>query len=772
MPMGFNLTYIEPYWDSYFPNKALDVKDKELESIISGFVQYLDANPNAFILDSQTSALFKYPMLKQDQPIPQFFELLHDRPEFILNCLGLALCTEIQKRRGCTPESVLGYGKLRPKLLFHEPITHMKSLKSSMIGKLITIRGTVIRISPVRPLLVNATFECVKCKQTQTIPMVDGKYTTPSRCYRSNCRSKIFELSRNEDLDTKTIDWQQIRLQEKINDDRSDSGRVPKTIDAELTYDLVDTVVPGDVVNLTGVVKVAQSNEGKGRNMTNSMYILYIDANSINKASGDSSGSDGQQQQQVDGFDAAHAESMSKDDIHFTQKELQFVRTLFREPDIFKLLVHSLCPGIFGHEMVKAGLLLALFGGRNRALDTMGSDHGRVGSIRSDPHVLVVGDPGLGKSQMLMAAVNVAPRGVYVCGSSGTSSSGLTVTLVKESGSGDFALEAGALVLSDQGCCGIDEFDKITSDHSALLEAMEQQSVSIAKAGIVCSLPARCSVIAAANPVGGHYNKAKSVSENLKMDSALLSRFDLIFILLDKSDADMDLYLSNHVMAFTDSRFNCVHPDRNLAEGLSNDPMGSGGQEQSFAQRLAKKPGEELDPIPLALLRKYISYCRKYVQPRLTKEAAEIIQTFYLNLRRKHRRIDSTPITTRQIEAMVRMAEARARAELRDQVTERDAADIVELMQFSLYQTYEDEAGNLDFERSQMGTGSSKRQHVKKFVSYLQRVSEEMGEKIYTYQQLYDIALEIKLQVNNFGEFVDILNNQGYLIKRGPKKYQ
>lgn len=159
-----------------------------------------------------------------------------------------------------------------------------------------------------------------------------------------------------------------------------------------------------------------------------------------------------------------------------------------------------------------------------------------------------MGDPGLGKSQMLQAAANLAPRGVYVCGNT-TSTAGLTVSLSKETGSGDFALEAGALVLADQGCCCIDEFDKMGSQHNALLEAMEQQCVSLAKAGVVCSLPARTSILAAANPTGGHYNKAKTVSENLKMSSALLSRFDLVFILLDKPDEETDSILSEHVMA-------------------------------------------------------------------------------------------------------------------------------------------------------------------------------------------------------------------------------
>ena len=189
-----------------------------------------------------------------------------------------------------------------------------------------------------------------------------------------------------------------------------------------------------------------------------------------------------------------------------------------------------------------AGLSLALFGG----VQKWAADKDRI-AVRGDTHCLIVGDPGLGKSQMLQAVASISPRGVYVCGSYSTTS-GLTVTLLRE-GSGDNVLEAGALVLADQGCCCIDEFDKMGHEHQSLLEAMEQQSISIAKAGIICSLPARTSVIAAANPVGGHYNKAKTVAENLKLSPAVLSRFDLIFILIDRPDEALDKLLSEHVMA-------------------------------------------------------------------------------------------------------------------------------------------------------------------------------------------------------------------------------
>ncbi|XP_057636985.1 DNA helicase MCM8 isoform X2 [Chionomys nivalis] len=431
-------------------------------------------------------------------------------------------------------------------------------------------------------------------------------------------------------------------------------------------------------------------------------------------------------------------------------------------------LINSLCPIIFGHELVKAGLTLALFGGSQKYAD----DKNRI-PIRGDPHILIVGDPGLGKSQMLQAACNVAPRGVYVCGNT-TTSSGLTVTLSKDSSSGDFALEAGALVLGDQGICGIDEFDKMGNQHQALLEAMEQQSISLAKAGVVCSLPARTSIIAAANPVGGHYNKAKTVSENLKMGSALLSRFDLVFILLDTPNEQHDHLLSEHVIAIRAGKQKTIS-SATVARTLSQDSNTSVLEvvsEKPLSERLKVAPGEKIDPIPHQLLRKYVGYARQYVHPRLSIEAAQALQDFYLELRKQSQRMSSSPITTRQLESLIRLTEARARLELREEATKEDAEDIIEIMKHSMLGTYSDEFGNLDFERSQHGSGMSNRSTAKRFISALNSIAERTYNNIFQYHQLRQIAKELNIQVAVFENFIGSLNDQGYLLKKGPKIYQ
>uniref|UniRef100_A0A8C8G4X1 Minichromosome maintenance 8 n=1 Tax=Oncorhynchus tshawytscha TaxID=74940 RepID=A0A8C8G4X1_ONCTS len=417
-------------------------------------------------------------------------------------------------------------------------------------------------------------------------------------------------------------------------------------------------------------------------------------------------------------------------------------------------------------KKLKAGLSLALFGGSQKHAD----DKNRI-PIRGDPHILVVGDPGLGKSQMLQAVCNVAPRGIYVCGNT-TSTSGLTVTLSRDAGSGDYALEAGALVLGDQGLCCIDEFDKLGHQQQALLEAMEQQTISLAKAGLVCSLPARTSVIAAANPAGGHYNRAKTVSENLKMGSALLSRFDVVFLLLDVPDESHDRRLSEHVMAVRSGKGGAsgavvTRGDYHQSQSSLLEPS-----DTPLSDRLQACPGECVDPIPHSLLRKYVGYARRYVHPSLSTAAAQTLQDFYLSLRSHTHPVDSTPITTRQLESLIRLTEARAKLELRETATKSDAEDVVEIMKHSLADTFSDGSGGLDFERSVLGVGMSQRSAAKRFITALNTHAQRTHTMLYDLTQLRSLAKDLNIQVADFEGFISSLNEQGYLLKKGHRQYQ
>lgn len=543
-------------------------------------------------------------------------------------------------------------------------------------------------------------------------------------------------------------------MQEIIVDEQREGGRVPRTIECKLMYDLVDTCVPGDVVTVSGIVNVMNTQDNQFRtNKDKCMFLLYIAVNSIVNC-------------RENNFSKKYHDNLSLIGIDLNARDLSAINAIRNEDNLFRLFAASLCPTIYGHEMVKAGLVLGLVGGSQKFLN----DDNKI-PIRGDLHVLIVGDPGLGKSQMLQACANIAPRGIYVCGNT-TTTSGLTVTLTKEGADGEYALEAGALVLADQGCCCIDEFDKMNNQHYALLEAMEQQTISIAKGGMVCSLPARTSILAAANPVGGHYNKAKTVSENLRLGSALLSRFDLVFILLDKPNEELDNKLSKHVIALHSDKIENIQQKLSSQISFVSRLDCSIVGENSLSDRLKFQQGEICDPIPHQLLRKYVAYARRNIKPKLTPDAAKILQQFYLELRKNHQTSDSTPITTRQLESMIRLTEARARVELRDQCTKQDALDTVELMRYSMIDTYSDQFGLLHFQRSQHGSGMSSNSKAKKFISALTTISQQTSSSYFTIQQMKQVCKELNIQIQDFDNFLFSLNNQGFLLKKGPKLYQ
>ncbi|XP_056172327.1 probable DNA helicase MCM8 isoform X2 [Syzygium oleosum] len=508
---------------------------------------------------------------------------------------------------------------------------------------------------------------------------------------------------------------------------------------------------------------------GKSKSKNQGFYYLYLEAVSVRNSKSQSTTEDSR-----DTISDGRATELF-DSFSFTSRDLEFIVKFHEEysSDIFRQILQSICPSIYGHELVKAGITLALFGG----VQKHSMDQNKV-PVRGDIHVIIVGDPGLGKSQLLQAAAAVSPRGIYVCGNA-TTNAGLTVAVVKDAMTSDYAFEAGAMVLADRGLCCIDEFDKMSAEHQALLEAMEQQCVSIAKAGLVASLSARTSILAAANPVGGHYNRAKTVNENLKMSAALLSRFDLVFILLDKPDELLDKQVSEHIMSlhagYGEHLPVTKKPIKDFSassiKALQNGGAVDLGVKGSLVSRLRLDPREssEFVPLPAPLIRKYIAYARSYVFPRMSKPAAEILQKFYLRLRDHSTSADSTPITARQLESLVRLAEARARVDLREEITVQDALDVVEIMKESLFDKYMDEHGFVDFGRS---SGMSQQKEAKRFLSALNKQSELQQKDCFSISEIYSLADRISLRVPDIDTFVDNLNSVGYLLKKGPRTYQ
>ncbi len=487
--------------------------------------------------------------------------------------------------------------------------TQLREIGSEHVGTLIVMDGIIVRSTPVKPLITRAAFQCRKCHKTIYVDQAGFLMKRIVLC--PYCRSKLLDFV--EKLST-FINFQELRVQERPED--LPPGQLPRSIDVNLTDDIVDIARPGDRVSITGAVRTRQELIGsKGRLRS---FELLMDANFVD----------------VVGKEAEVIEISSEDE----KKILE----LSQDPWIHRKLLMSLAPSIYGYADIKEALLYLLFGGSRKFLpDGV--------TIRGDVNVLLVGDPGTAKSALLQYVTRTAPRGLYTSGR-GSTAAGLTAAVLREK-TGGMILEAGALVLADKGVAAIDEIDKMRpDDRVAIHEAMEQQTVSVAKGGIVATLNARASVLAAANPALGRYDPYKLIAENINLPVTILSRFDLIFVVRDVPDIDLDAKMSEHILTL---------------------------------HRKGTNP-EEI-PIRQDLLRKYISYAKR-VEPILSDEAEKELREFYLKMRSVSGAASDSPIaiTPRQLEALVRLSEARARVYLRDKVSIEDARAVIRLMNASL----------------------------------------------------------------------------------------
>ena len=586
-------------WRNFFPHDLEpSTKDDQRVRLASTFFEFfMDQRTGGRLLTgvewcNHGNVFFDCHQLETLFNFQDFMMLLRTRPYEMIGSIGFAL--------GLVADRRFPFGEplvLTPRFAQFEQPTPYAKLKSNIIGQLCSLRGYVVKVSAPRPLIEGAQFVCGKCGKGAWVRFQDGIYEPPQGC-SVPCRAKHWQMELNR-RQVQTSVYQRIKLQEleAERDGAAAAGlggagsaeesqaRIPKTFEVEARGILVNQCTPGDVVQVVGIIKASQCDAPRAKDKESALHTLYVLGNTLRiiKGSADgslaapSSTSYSSSQAATQGGTQAQAgpsqpmtgmagtagtagtAGMASGEGHrstaltpFSDEELSLIQQIALHEGCLGLLVSSLCPSIFGHELVKMGLLLGLLGGTQRSAGAGGDARGgeRGLHVRSDVHVLVVGDPGIGKSQLLRAAAAVAPRSVMVCGNTATTA-GLTVTVTREpgkNGSGEVCLEAGALVLADQGVCCIDELDKMTCDHHALLEAMEQQSISVAKSGVVTSIRTRASVLAAANPAGGSYNKRKTVCENLKMPSALLSRFDLVFILLDKRDAAHDRMISEHII--------------------------------------------------------------------------------------------------------------------------------------------------------------------------------------------------------------------------------
>ncbi|KAF5194359.1 Dna replication licensing factor mcm7 [Thalictrum thalictroides] len=502
----------------------------------------------------------------------------------------------------------------------------IREVKASYIGQLVRISGIVTRCSDVKPLMQVAVYTCEECGfeiyQEVTARIFMPLFECPSiRCKTNKTKGNLILQLRA----SKFLKFQEAKIQELA--EHVPKGHIPRSMTIHLRGELTRKVAPGDVVELSGIF-LPIPYVGFRAMRAGLVADTYLEAMSVNH------------------FKKKYEEYELRGD-----EEEQIAR-LAEDGDIYNKLSKSLAPEIFGHEDVKKALLLLLVGAPHKKLkDGM--------KIRGDLHICLMGDPGVAKSQLLKHIINVAPRGVYTTGR-GSSGVGLTAAVQRDPVTNEMVLEGGALVLADMGICAIDEFDKMEdSDRTAIHEVMEQQTVSIAKAGITTSLNARTAVLAAANPAWGRYDLRRTPAENINLPPALLSRFDLLWLILDRADMDNDLEMARHIVY--------VHQNK-------------------------ESPALGFAPLEPSVLRAYISAARK-VSPHVPRELEEYIASAYSSIRQDEAKTNAphSYTTVRTLLSILRISSALARLRFSETVAQSDVDEALRLMQMSKFSLYSDD---------------------------------------------------------------------------------
>lgn len=725
---------------------------------------------------------------------------------------------------------------------------HLKTreLRSDHIGKLIAIEGQVRTATEVRPKIVFAAYECQRCGHTFYLEQTGSKFTEPYECPNEACDRRgpfKFILARS-----KFVDAQKVRIQESPEDLRG--GEQPQTLDVELEDDMAGRIFPGDRVVITGILRSYQRTTQTGKS---TYFDLFLNGLGIEMT------------------------EQEFEEIEISPEDEMAILALAKDPDIYDKITRSIAPSIYGYQEVKEALALQLVSGFSKKLP----DGAR---IRGDIHILLVGDPGIAKSQLLRYMAKLSPRGIYTSGKSSTSA-GLTATAVKdELGDGRWTIEAGALVLADKGIAAVDEMDKMTSeDRSALHEAMEQQSyhpsteihlsngrkvligelvdrmmaqrpadiiagkdceilplqeeikiestdmsrvfeatvdrvsrhlspdyfiklrysngreifvtpehpvyvvkdgiacmaarevkvgdlapalekkissdirylrvtevsvipnegeyfadyvyditvepthtfvsqglvlhntISVAKAGVMATLKSRCALLAAANPKMGRFDKYEAIAPQINMTPALMSRFDLIFVLTDDPDTDRDTHIAGHIL------------QSNYAGELSTQRSANPAitQEQIDAAMVVIQP--EIEP---ELLRKYVAYARKNIFPTLTDVAIERFMSYYVGLRGHGQDSNKpVPVTARQLEALIRLGEASARLRMSSNVLKEDVDRVIRILESCLKKVGVDpETGQLDADVIAIGMSKTTRDKTKSILDIIREMSRDRPE--------------------------------------------
>ncbi len=611
-----------------------------------------------------------------------------------------------------------GEGNIMPFVrIVHLPSDQVRTvsqLRADDIGMLIAIDAVTTKISGVRPRLYTAVFECVACghvielnqpnEQELIEPLecsqIDGGCGRPKRQTRFLLQQQASFL-----INSQFIELQELPEQMK-------GGIQPERIICIGEQDLAGRLNPGDRVKANGVLFIRSQRKG-GKDTP--VFDIFLRIHSLER------------------------QNIPLEEISISEEEENEIKDIARDPGVYDLLTNSIAPSIFGMERIKESLMLQLFGGEAQ----VNEDGTRN---RGDIHILLMGDPGVAKSQLLHYMSTISPRGRFASGQS-ASAAGLTAAAVQDAAAdGRWTLEAGALVLADLGLAAIDEFDKMnTADRSSMHEAMEQQSISISKAGINASLRTRCAVLAAANPTSGRFEPVSDVpfTSQINLAPPLISRFDIIWLMTDTPDESSDEKIAQHIIQ---------NRSKGKSELLVNDGTIPHPSRDAASKKEAVKVNGKYAILPREVLRKYVAFSKRNFHPKLNDEARAHIVAYYVKTRKQGGdSADSVAITARSLEALSRLAEASARIRLCDIATVEDAQRAVRLTETWRHELMGD---HFDLTTIESGKKGKVRNQEKVIIDIVSKLQNQSGSSA----QLLEVLTEAERQDIPRGKAEDIID--------------